>query len=356
MTFKRYCEAFNNALPVDFNESDFGSSERQAFGIQPEAALRKTNIETPYQFICFIESEKRPKKMIIPAQNTASKLRQLIGYLAVLGSAFCFYLATVIIRWSKVYISIEPSFFVFVRFLIGFIMICVIMVFKKQPPSAHRYHLLLGRTLANCIAVYCFYQAVDLTSLASANILNMTYPLFIALFTWLFFKEQRDMVTIWVVGIAFTGIGLILEPWSIGLNLYDFWGLASGVSASFAIIYLNVSRQYHDSETILFYMFGIGTLIIYILFHRQIHFSSLSEAYYLLLCSLFGIGGQYLLTYGFRYITAVEGGIISSTRILLAALLGPIIASDPALSLTGWTGAFLIFGANVYLAIRKVSY
>ncbi len=234
-------------------------------------------------------------------------------------------------------------------------MICAIMFFKKQRPKPHRYHFLLGRMIANCVAVYCFYKAVDVTSLAAANILNMTYPLFVALFAWLFLKEQRDIVTILVVSVAFTGVGLILEPWSIGLNLNDFWGLASGVSASFAIIYLNVSRQYHDSETILFYMFGLGTLIIYILFHTQINFSSYLEGYYLILCSIFGIGGQYLLTYGFRYITAVEGGIISSTRILLAALLGPIIASDPALSLTGWIGAIIIFGANVYLALRKVN-
>ncbi|MCP3954481.1 MAG: EamA/RhaT family transporter, partial [Desulfobacterales bacterium] len=67
----------------------------------------------------------------------------------------------------------------------------------------------------------------------------------------------------------------------------------------------------------------------------------------------FGIAGQYLLTLGFRYVTAVEGGIISSTRILLAALLGPILVAEPALTIAGWLGALLIFGANVVLAARK---
>ncbi|MCP4722244.1 MAG: EamA/RhaT family transporter, partial [Desulfobacteraceae bacterium] len=62
---------------------------------------------------------------------------------------------------------------------------------------------------------------------------------------------------------------------------------------------------------------------------------------------------QYLLTIGFKYVTAIEGGIISSTRILLAAMLGPFIAMDSSLSLSGWIGAFLIFAANVYLATRK---
>jgi hypothetical protein len=49
----------------------------------------------------------------------------------------------------------------------------------------------------------------------------------------------------------------------------------------------------------------------------------------------------------------VEGGIISSSRILLAAILGPFIAADPALLLKGWFGAAVIMGVNILLAVRK---
>jgi len=54
-----------------------------------------------------------------------------------------------------------------------------------------------------------------------------------------------------------------------------------------------------------------------------------------------------------RYVTALEGGIVSSTRILLAGLLGPWLVADPALGAAGWLGALLIFAANVALAWRK---
>lgn len=40
------------------------------------------------------------------------------------------------------------------------------------------------------------------------------------------------------------------------------------------------------------------------------------------------MAGQYLL-YGFLYVTAVEGAVISSSRILLAALLGPLLICRP---------------------------
>jgi hypothetical protein len=49
----------------------------------------------------------------------------------------------------------------------------------------------------------------------------------------------------------------------------------------------------------------------------------------------------------------VDGSIISSMRILLAALLGPFVAGEPWLAAAGWVGALLLFGANAVLAVRR---
>ena len=115
----------------------------------------------------------------------------------------------------------------------------------------------------------------------------------------------------------------------------------------------NLSRQVHDANTVLFYMFGLGALLMFALFHRHIFWPDATAFYYLMLCGGAGILGQFLITLGFRYVTAVEGGVISSTRILLAALLGPWLAAEPSLDSAGWVGALLLFGANVVLAVRK---
>jgi drug/metabolite transporter (DMT)-like permease len=164
------------------------------------------------------------------------------------------------------------------------------------------------------------------------------------------------MVALVAVLVAFWGIWLILAPGKMQIGLDKIWGLASGISAAGSMIYLNLSRQYHDTHTILFFMFGLGAVIMLIGFYPQIFIPNSQQLFYLLLCAGFGIGGQYLLTIGFRYVTAVEGSVISSSRILLAAILGPILVADPALEAAGWLGALLIFTANVVLAFRKVRY
>jgi drug/metabolite transporter (DMT)-like permease len=278
---------------------------------------------------------------------------QAIGWLAVFGSAFFFYLATLIIRWAGAHVDISSAYFVFSRFLLGFIVVSTTMIIQRQRLHPQKYHYLIGRTVANTVAVFCFYKAVEVGSVAEANILNMTYPLFVALFSWFFLRNQRDVLSLLIVGVAFAGIWMVLSPGDIKLRWENLWGLGSGITAAAAIIYLNISRRYHDSQTILFFMFGLGMILMLIFFHEAIFLPNSTELFFLLSCSAAGVLGQYLLTYGFLYVTAVNGSIISSSRILLAALLGPLLVADPHLTLVGWLGALLIFAANAALALRS---
>jgi drug/metabolite transporter (DMT)-like permease len=277
----------------------------------------------------------------------------ITGWLAVFASAFFFYMATVTIRWARAEVRIDPAYFVFGRFALGFCIVALSMAIQKRSLRANRYGLLVGRTLGNTLAVFCFYKAVEVTTVANANILNMTYPIFVALIAWVFLSDQRDGLALAMVPVAFAGIWLIVAPAGMGWDWNNAWGLASGLSASVAIVYLNLCRRYDDAETTLFYMFGWGAVIIYLMFHKVIFWPNATEVFYLLICSFFGVGGQYLLTYGFRFVTAVEGSIITSSRILLAAILGPLMVADPALTLLGWIGAVLIFAANVIIAVHK---
>lgn len=293
---------------------------------------------------------ERKKPLNLPEPNTG---RKVFGCLCVFASAFFFYISTAVIRWAQAVVSIEAAFFVFSRFLTGFFIVLGLLLVQKRRIAPRRYDLLLGRTLLNCIAVFCFYRAVETTSLASGNILNMTYPIFLAVLSWFVMKEQRDILSLAMVGVAFLGIWLIIAPGDVSPDINHLWGVASGITAAGAILYLNMSRQYHDTETILFYLFGLGSVLMFVIFPDSIFLPNAEEAVYLALCAVFGVSGQYLLTLGFRYVTAVEGGIISSARIAMAAVLGPWIASDPALTYKGWIGALLILVVNIILTLRK---
>ncbi len=286
--------------------------------------------------------------------NRYSRAR-LLGQLAIFGSAFFIYLSTLVIRWSQRSVDLDPAFFVFARFLLGFIWVCGVLTVSRRRLAVHNYHFLFGRAIANCTAVYCFYKAVTLSTVAEANILNMTFPLFVALFSWVLLRKQRDFTATLMVGVAFFGVWLVLAPEMSTFKIGNMWGLASGLTAAVAILYLNLSRRDHDTLTVLFFMFGSGAVIIFTIYFHRLFMPGRAEIFYLLLCAAFGVAGQYLLTLGFRYVTAVEGSIVASARILMAAILGPYLAYDPPLTAAGWTGAVLILGANIYLAMRRIS-
>lgn len=116
---------------------------------------------------------------------------------------------------------------------------------------------------------------------------------------------------------------------------------------------LNLIRRYHDPQTVLFYLFGLGAVFTYAASPSAVFWPNLTEACYLALCSGLAIAGQYCITVGYRYVTAMEGSIVSSSPILLAAVLGPQIAVDPALVLRGWIGAAFIMGVNILSVLRK---
>ena len=296
--------------------------------------------------------ENSPHKS--PAVTSSTRHRQrLVGGAAVLGSALLFYLATAIIHWSHAFVTIGTSMYTFSRFVLGFIVVSLSMVLGGRSPRCNHLGFILSRMLTNTIAVFCFYKAVEVGSVAEANILNMTYPLFVALLSWFLLKHQRDIFSLVIVGCASIGIWLILAPDMSTLHLNDFWGLLSGFFAGFAILSLNLSRQHDDAQTILWYMFGLGAVLMLPMVYHQLRLPSALEFFFLFACSMAGVGGQYLLTYGFRFVTAVEGAVVSSSRILIAALLGPLLVADAPLSLAGMCGACIIFSADIVLALRS---
>lgn len=283
-----------------------------------------------------------------------SQKARLWGDVAIFVSAFFFYLSTAVVRWGEGRVAIDAAYYVFARFFLGILTVAAVMAAGRTGLKIRSLHLLLGRAVFNCIAVYCFYKAVALTTVAQGNILNMTFPIFVALFSWFFLKKQRELTATLMVAVAFVGVWLVLAPDITTFQTGSLWGLASGVTAAVAILYLNLSRRDHDTHTILFFMFGFGTVAIYAVYHRHIFIPGPLELLFLVLCAGLGVIGQYLLTVGFRYVSAVEGSIVSCVRILMAALLGPCLVGDPPLTPAGWIGAFLILGANVYLALRRV--
>jgi drug/metabolite transporter (DMT)-like permease len=116
--------------------------------------------------------------------------------------------------------------------------------------------------------------------------------------------------------------------------------------AAFAIITLSMAREYDSTVIIVFYLMGFGLLtnglamIPVFIVPRGIQY------FHLMASGLFGAMGQVLLTMGYKSINAKTGSMISSSRIVFAAILGFLIFAEP-MTPSIIVGGLMIIGAII---------
>jgi len=278
---------------------------------------------------------------------------KLFGFFLIQVSALLFFLITVPIRLAKTEHNLHPGEFTFYRFLIGLVFFSLVILKTPKNLKPNKIHLLIGRAAFNFISLGLMFYTVDYISASMGSILNMTFPLFVALLSFLFLDKKLDMAGYLSSLIAVTGIILTIPSTgsinTIGIGL----GLLSGFSAALAIIFLGLAREHNSSETVLFYMFLGGFIFSYLVFREHITFNIDKTLFYLIPSAVFGVIAQYALTHSFKFITTVEASVTSTTRIIYAALLGGLLAGDPNLSTTNWIGVILIFLSSTFLAFRN---
>lgn len=214
---------------------------------------------------------------------------------------------------------------------------------------------LLIRGLWGGFAVYFFFLSLQQTSLAHAQILNYTSMLFATLFAWWFLKERITVRTGSAILVAVAGIGMITLQHGPGdpLNVGDLYGLISGILAGASITEIRRLRQTESAWSVFFYLCLIGLPIALAgcLTHPPVW---PTRAGWVVLTAMGGasIGAQMLLTYGYKYMRAAEGSLITMTQLLYVSVAGGVVFGE---ALSGWTlaGAALIVGAAIWLTAGR---
>lgn len=284
----------------------------------------------------------------------------LPGIASVLLSALCFYWATYIIRLGLDFEATGGIPYVFSRFLLGYILLEIYALGKKRTPV--NIFWLRQRAVWNTIAVFFFFITVEISGVTIANLTNMTYPVFVAVLAPFYIGEKNGWLGITGILVAMFGSLMILIP-SNSHNVEDIFiwknavGLLSGLTAAIAILALRKIRQSDSTLIILLYTFRIGTLFslpfaLYSLISNSSAYARLEVQLVLWLSALIGFAGQVLLTFGFKYVTAIQGSILSSSRIVMALVFGMLLLSNEV-GVYSALGAVAIFIANILVTLDK---
>lgn len=254
------------------------------------------------------------------------------GVMLLLTAEFLFALSTVFVKFvtnDTIISGIEIAFF---RFFTGFTLTYVyIKVSGKYCPMVKPFNIYM-RGFFNTISVIFFFLGVQYTTVSNTNLLNMTYPVFVFLISPFITKEkiQRDLLIFLLLVLG--GIYLIVIPGGStfgAVNKGDIYALLSGITAGFGISFLREARKTDYTQTILVYMFAIGSSIAGIMLINNFVIPHGIYILHIFIIAILSFAGQVLLTKGYKSISATAGSLVSSARIVFAILLGVIFFSEP---------------------------
>jgi drug/metabolite transporter (DMT)-like permease len=145
---------------------------------------------------------------------------------------------------------------------------------------------------------------------------------------------------------------MVIQPNFSHLLLGDLLGLLSGIVGGLSVMSLRKAREFDSTTIIIFYIMGIGTLINGALMIGVFEIPTIQNAVYIIISALLGLGGQIFITSGYKHIEANMGSIISTSRIIFAAVLGICILKDK-LNLELILGGLIILFSIIQLTISE---
>jgi drug/metabolite transporter (DMT)-like permease len=273
-----------------------------------------------------------------------------IGIILLLLAEFCFSSSTVFAKLANNLTPVNPHLFVFLRFVIGVVLAAGYLLYTKESFLPQRWDLVIARGVFNTISVSLFYVAITRTSVTNANMLNMTYPVFVFLLAPLVVKEKANSWGWLFLAVTLLGALLVINPRFQSINSGDVYGLMSGMVSGAAIVTLRLARKYESSTIILFYLMLIGTVMTAGLVLPHFNIPAGLPGWYVWAAAVTGVVGQAFITIGYRYIAATSGSLVSASRIIFATILGVSFCGDH-LSLQIVLGGTLILWSLVSLSI-----
>ncbi|WP_225323068.1 DMT family transporter [Synechococcus sp. RSCCF101] len=275
----------------------------------------------------------------------------------VVASALSFSLMTVCVKQLAGRIPVAEV--LLARSLITLAITAVLLRREGVWPWGHRRGWLVLRGLVGTGALLCVFAAITRLPLATATVLQYTYPTFTAVMGWLLLKEQVARRLAVAVLLGWTGVLLVVEPsWLSGAAARGLDPLSVAIALGGALMtslaYVCV-RHLGRSEhplVIVFYFPLVSVPIVLPAVLGNFVMPIGSDWLWLLGVGVFTQLGQVWITRGLTLLPAARATAISYVQVVFASLWGVWLFAEP---IDGWmvSGAAVVLLATVLSASAR---
>ena len=262
--------------------------------------------------------------------------------------------------------SFNAGQLVFWRNMIGLVVLVVGFMIKRPVNKGGKFHLLIFRGMMGTTALYTLLYCILHLPLGTAMTYNLTSALFIAVFSFLLFREYHGRVVLFAVILGFAGMLLIYKPAIHFPWYYHAAGLLSGITSALAYITVNRLAGDYDTRIIVLAFVGTGVLVpvLFMLigyignippddvFFIQWRWPRRIEWFYVLWLGLAALFGQYFVTKAYG---ADKAGVVSAigyANIIFSIFIGMALG-DAFPDLMSLAGILCIIPSGVMISLEK---
>ncbi|MEO6610804.1 MAG: DMT family transporter [Chitinophagaceae bacterium] len=257
---------------------------------------------------------------------------------------------------------------VFWRNAVGLVVLIAGFIIKPPVNKGGKFHLLLFRGMMGTTALYTLLYCILHIPLGTAMTYNLTSALFIAVFSFLLFREYHGRIVLLAVLLGFYGMLLIYRPAMHFPWYYHAAGLLSGITSALAYITVNRLAGHYDSRIIVLSFIGTGVLVpvVFMLIRYIGHIPPDDvffinwrwpvgiEWFYTLWLGLAALFGQYFVTKAYG---SDKAGIVSAigyANIVFSVFIGMALgdAFPDSMSLSGIL-CIILSGVIISLVKRR---
>ena len=202
--------------------------------------------------------------------------------------------------------------------------------------------------------------AISKIKVAMAILLQYLAPFFVAIYSYLFFKERMDRWKVLSIFLAFVGCFFVVEAYSVSFFSLDKQGviaalLSAGFFSFYSLLGERLMRKY-KAWTVLFYAFAFAALLFNIILPPKNIFLWRTEFHWWFTV-IYIISFGTVIPFGFyfmgiEHLRATRASIVATLEPISAGILSFIILGEV---LTPWQifGGFLVITAIIIIQSKK---
>jgi drug/metabolite transporter (DMT)-like permease len=255
---------------------------------------------------------------------------------------------------------------VFWRNAVGLLVLAGGFMIKPPVNKGGKFHLLLFRGMMGTTALYTLLYCILHIPLGTAMTYNLTSALFIAVFSFLLFREHHGRIVLLAVILGFAGMLLVYKPAMSYPWYYHAAGLLSGITSALAYITVNRLAGHYDPRVIVLSFIGTGVLmpVLFMLAKWIFHLPSDDIFFidwkwpagiqwiYILWLGLAALFGQYFVTRAYGADKAGIVSVVGYANIVFSLFIGMALG-DPFPDWMSLAGIFCIILSGVMISLVK---